>query len=41
MVSVFLSPSDQLGNTYVAGNTNEAVVCQQICNLLEDQDGAY
>lgn len=37
MVSVFLSPSDQLGNTYAAGNTNEAVVCQQISNLLEDK----
>ena len=37
MVSIFLSPSDQLGNTYAAGNTNEAVVCQQICNLLEDE----
>ncbi len=37
MVSVFLSPSDQLGNTYAAGNTNEAVVSQQICNLLEDK----
>ena len=23
MVSVFLSPSDQLGNTYAYGNTNE------------------
>lgn len=37
MVSVFLSPSDQLGNTYVVGNTNEAAVCQQISNLLEDK----
>ena len=37
MVSVFLSPSDQLGNIYAFGNTNEAVVCQQICNLLEDK----
>lgn len=37
MVSVFLSPSDQLGNTYAYGDTNEAVVCQQICNLLEDR----
>ncbi len=37
MVSVFLSPSDQLGNAYVYGNTNEAVVCQQICNLLEER----
>lgn len=37
MVSVFLSPSDQLGNTYAYGDTNEAVVCQQICNLLEDK----
>lgn len=36
MVSVFLSPSDQLGNTYAYGNTNEAVVCQQICNKVED-----
>lgn len=37
MVSVFLSPSDQRGNTYAVGNTNEAVVCQQISNLLEDK----
>lgn len=37
MVSVFISPSDQLGNTYAVGNTNEAVVCQQISNLLEDK----
>lgn len=37
MVSVFLSPSDQLGNTYAYGDTNEAVVCQQISNLLEDK----
>ncbi len=37
MVSVFLSPSDQLGNTYAFGDTNEAVVCQQICTLLEDR----
>lgn len=37
MVSVFLSPSDQLGNTYAFGNTNEAVVCQQISNILEDK----
>lgn len=36
MVSVFLSPSDQLGNTYAVGDTNEAVVCQQICNKVED-----
>ena len=36
MVSVFLSPSDQLGNTYATGDTNEAVVCQQICNKIED-----
>lgn len=37
MVSVFLSPSDQVGNTYAYGDTNEAVVCQQISNLLEDK----
>lgn len=37
MVSVFLSPSDQLGNSYAYGDTNEAVVCQQITNLLEDK----
>lgn len=37
MVSVFLSPSDQLANTYASGNTNEAVVCQEISNLLEDK----
>lgn len=37
MVSVFLSPSDQIGNTYAYGDTNEAVVCQQISSLLEDK----
>lgn len=37
MVSVFLSPSDQFGNTYAYGDTNEAVVCQEISNLLEDK----
>ena len=41
MVSVFLSPSDQLGNTYAYGDTNEAVVCQQISNLLEDRLNDY
>lgn len=41
MVSVFLSPSDQLGNTYAFGDTNEAVVCQQISNLLEDKLNAF
>lgn len=41
MVSVFLSPSDQLGNTYAYGDTNEAVVCQQISNLLEDKLNEY
>ena len=37
MISIFLSPSDQLANTYAYGDTNEAVVCQQISNLLEDK----
>lgn len=37
MSSVFLSPSDQVANTYAFGDTNEAVVCQQICNLLKDK----
>lgn len=37
MASVFLSPSDQVANIYAYGDTNEAVVCQQICNLLEDK----
>lgn len=37
MISVFLSPSDQFGNIYACGDTNEAVVCQQISNLLEDR----
>lgn len=41
MVSVFLSPSDQLANTYAYGDTNEAVVCQQISNLLEDRLNQY
>lgn len=35
MVSIFLSPSDQFGNTYAYGDTNEALVCQQISHLLE------
>lgn len=41
MVSVFLSPSDQHGNTYAYGDTNEAVVCQQISILLEDKLNEY
>ena len=41
MASVFLSPSDQLGNTYAYGGTNEAVVCQQISNMLEDKLNQY
>lgn len=41
MVSVFLSPSDQLGNAYAYGDINEAVVCQQISNLLENRLNEY
>lgn len=41
MVSVFLSPSDQFGNTYAYGDTNEALVCHQISNMLEDKLNQY
>ena len=29
-MKIYLSPSDQTGNLYSAGNTNEAVVCRKI-----------
>ena len=33
MSKVYLSPSDQVSNTYIVGNTNEAVQCREICQL--------
>lgn len=32
---IYLSPSDQDGNLYAAGNTNEAVQCRRIANACE------
>lgn len=34
-IKVYLSPSDQTGNTYAAGNTNEAAVCRKIANAVQ------
>ena len=31
---IYISPSDQTKNSYAAGNTNEAVQCRQIAQLL-------
>ena len=31
---IYVSPSDQGGNTYAYGNTNEMVQCQKIAGLL-------
>lgn len=31
---IYVSPSDQTGNTYAAGNTNEAIQCRQIAQFL-------
>ena len=31
---IYVSPSDQAGNTYAYGNTNEMVQCQKIAGLL-------
>lgn len=33
MKKVYLSPSDQVSNTYIVGNTNEAAQCREICQL--------
>lgn len=32
-MKIYLSPSDQTGNLYAVGNTNEAEQCRQICAL--------
>ena len=34
MKKIYISPSDQTGNTYAYGNTNEAVVCREIAKKL-------
>lgn len=36
MKKIYVSPSDQLGNIYAYGNTNEAVVCREIAQKLCD-----
>jgi N-acetylmuramoyl-L-alanine amidase len=36
MTKVYVSPSDQVGNTYAYGNTNEAVQCRKIAQALVD-----
>ncbi len=33
---IYISPSDQVGNTYAVGNTNEAVQCRKIALKLVD-----
>ena len=30
---IYISPSDQVANTYAVGNTNEAVQCREIALL--------
>lgn len=34
MKKIYVSPSDQTGNTYAYGNTNEAAVCREIAKKL-------
>ena len=34
MKKIYISPSDQTGNTYAAGSTNEAVQCRQMAQHL-------
>lgn len=34
MKKIYVSPSDQIGNTYAYGNTNEAEVCREIAKKL-------
>lgn len=34
MKKIYISPSDQIENTYAYGNTNEAVVCREIAKKL-------
>jgi N-acetylmuramoyl-L-alanine amidase len=36
MKKIFLSPSNQSGNTYAYGNTNEAAVCGKIADFTEN-----
>lgn len=33
-MKVYISPSDQVNNTYASGNTNEATQCREIAKLL-------
>ena len=35
MFDLYISPSDQSGNTYAAGNTNEEVQCERIAAAVE------
>lgn len=35
MPKVYISPSDQVSNTYAVGNTNEATQCRAIAQLLD------
>ena len=35
MPKVYISPSDQVSNTYAVGNTNEATQCRSIAQLLD------
>lgn len=41
MVKVFLSPSDQKGNYYASGNTNEMEQCRRIANACEAELNTY
>ena len=36
MKKIYLSPSDQVKNTYAAGNTNEAAQCRAMALALAD-----
>lgn len=35
MPKIYISPSDQVSNTYAVGNTNEAVQCRAIAQYLD------
>ena len=41
MTTIFLSPSDQTGNKYAVGNTNEAEQCRRIANAVERRLNEY
>lgn len=41
MVKVFLSPSDQGGNTYASGSTNEMEQCRRIADACEAELNTY